>query len=91
MRESLLDWQLMALLGVGLWLLSRDVAWNLKGLAIYLWHYSITEMHLALCTTHFLVKCFGSPFCLDGAKKAEAFYLSPRNVIIIKLLSCQFI
>mgnify|MGYP006862603149 CR=1 FL=1 len=30
--ESLLDWHLIALLGVGLWLLARDVAWNLKSL-----------------------------------------------------------
>jgi len=33
-----LDWHLIALLGVGLWLLARDVAWNLKSLGIYLWH-----------------------------------------------------
>ena len=55
------------------------------------WHLSlalkyVTEMHLALSTTHFLVECFHSPFCLDGAQK-----LSPRNFIIIKLLSYQFI
>ena len=40
--------------------------------------------------TDFLVECFCSPFCLDGAQNSEALYLSQRNYII-KLLSYQFI
>ena len=71
--ESLLDWHLIALLGVGLWSLARDVVWSLKSLGIYLWHLSITEMHLALSTTRFLVECFRSPFCIDGAKRLRGF------------------
>ena len=42
------------------------------------WHLSLalkymTEMQLALSTTCFLVECFRSPFCLDGAQKLRGF------------------
>ena len=42
------------------------------------WHLSLalkymTEMHLALSTTRFLVECFRSPFCLDGDQKLRGF------------------
>ena len=42
------------------------------------WHLSlalkyIREINLALSATHFLVDCFRSPVCLDGAQKLRGF------------------